>query len=200
LAHNDGLRYQAAAALTIVDREYLPVGSQRLLLLGNLIVVLKNLEIGHGDVGNQFQVPRAPIRFRRMKFGFLCLHALLDLAPDVDVPVDLGPQHVLLLERHACALLEVTASACVQGREGARLRLADLGARHLNTCGKDLDVEIACYRFRNQSVQIRVLEGFPPVGLDGGGGGYGHAPVRPRILRRRIGALIGGHADVDATA
>jgi hypothetical protein len=47
LAHNDGLRNQAAMALTLVDREYLPVSGQRLLLLSNLIVVLKNLEIGH---------------------------------------------------------------------------------------------------------------------------------------------------------
>jgi hypothetical protein len=135
-----------------------------------------------------------------MKLGLLCLHTLLDLAPDIDVPVDLSPQHVLLLKRHACALLEVTAGACVQGGERARLRLADLGACHLNTCGKDLDVEIACCRLGNQRIQVRVLEDFPPVRLDRVGRRYGDGPIRPRSLRRRIGALIGGHADVDTTA
>ena len=163
---------------------------QRHELALDLLVELEDLEVARRHAGNERQITRAPIRFGGADLGRLCLHALLDLAPDVDLPTDDRGDVELLREFLAGALLEARPRAEIEDRERPGLGLGDLRVGDLGACRKDLDVEVPRDRLGHQGVEIGVTEFAPPVRADRVGGRDDGSRFRgPRGFRRRVRTL-----------
>ncbi|MCY1517475.1 hypothetical protein D9M68_521560 [compost metagenome] len=182
LLHHADLGHQAVLVHGLVGGEDLPVLGDSARLLLDLLVELQDREVSGRYIGHQRQVAGAPVGLGRAELGGLRLHALLDLAPDIDIPVQLragivGPGRLL-----PGAFLEARTSADIDHRQPASTRFADLRIGHADARGQHLDVVVAGQRLVDQAVQVRVVEVVPPVGLHRFTG-----RDRDRILARPFG-------------
>ncbi|KDR34994.1 hypothetical protein BG57_02545 [Caballeronia grimmiae] len=192
------MRHEAILLHPFEDRQDLLIRRDGLLLLVDLIIELKNLEIGRGYACHELQIARAPVGLGRVELGFLRLYAFFHRAPDIDVPVDLRAEVVLLRERLTRGLLEAHARADIHRRQRTRSRLADLRACNSYARGQHLDIEVALDRLVDERIEIGIAKLLPPVGLDSvGGGDLRGIEGRKGGFLRRIGTLVNRHFHVD---
>ena len=172
-------------------RQNPPVAVQCVALLVDQFVELADAEIGVCDVRDQRQVARTPVGLAGLEVGLLRLDTLLDLAPDVQLPVRFAGQAVAGRIRCVGVGEMIDTGQRAQGRHGAGLGLADGRARDFDPGGEDLQIEAAGQRLVDQLIEIRIAEALPPLGLDRGRplAGFGRR-LRPVCLDRRVGALV----------